>query len=440
MGKNNPNTPVTPTRKPNDGKLTRRFNADSNDGPGALRKMIQKEFQYNILEGVDTFVSKILITPHPTQLDEGTTNPLRVRARTEVIHDHLPIPQGQPGWKTDLERYNKCVIELHPEYMSFEKGRFSSVKEGSEVLVSHYEPEVPYTFNNGRLEAVYVGGPMQVAGLKPTEQFRICSSYIYPSNVQPAGGGGQQGTSSPPTGPTLSGMTVEQTKNHCNTVYSLGEYKQVTDFVDSNRAITGVNISTECLEAIENFEGFLPTLLAKYDVGLDSIGFGSVVDPTVNHGLRRRRRLLKIIQKRKKTFTEAQFSAKPKPWKNKFRADSSFTTITKAEARELMQQDVISLVTEALQSLKTYNPSAKISQTQWEALAIFGYNLGPKNMKRIVRSMAKGMSIERIYAKMLRYDKVRNEQTGKLESNAHLAKRRKFEAEWFSGNKNYKGI
>ena len=148
------------------------------------------------------------------------------------------------------------LLKIISGIMSFEKGRYSSIKEGSEVLVSHYEPEVPYTFNNGRLEAVYVGGSMQVAGLKPTEQFRICSSYIYPSNVQPAGGQGQQGTSSPPTGPTISGMTVEQTKNHCNTVYSLGEYKQITEFVDSNRAITGVNISTECLEAIEKFEGF----------------------------------------------------------------------------------------------------------------------------------------------------------------------------------------
>ena len=146
------------------------------------------------------------------------------------------------------------------------------------------------------------------------------------------------------------------------------------------------------------------------------------------------------MQKRKPTFTEAQFSGKPRPWKNKFRADTSFTTITKAEARELMQQDVISLVEEALQSLKTYNPSAKISQTQWEALAIFGYNLGPKNMKNIVLAMAKGVSIERIYAKMLRYDKVKNKKTGRYERNAHLAKRRKFEAEWFSGNKNYKGI
>jgi len=440
MGQSNPNSPVTPTRKPNDGKLTKRYNADANDGPGALRKAIQKEFQYNILEGVDTFVSKVLTTPSRADLDTGASNPLRVRARTEILHDHLPIPQGSPGWKTPLERYNKCVVELHPEYTSFQKQRFSDIKEGSEILTSHYEPEVPYEYNNGKMEAVYVGGPMQVQGMMPSETFRVCASYIFPTSVQPAGGAAQAGSASPPSGPALSGMTAEQTKDHCNTIYSLGEYKEVTEFIDSGRSITGVNISSDCLAAIEELEGFLPTLLGKYDVGLDSIGFGSVVDPGTNHGRRRRQRLLKIVQKTKKTFTEANFAAKPKPWKNKMRADNNFTTITKADARELMKHDVIKLVETTIKNLKAFNPAAKISQTQWEALAIFGYNLGPGNMLKIVKSMAQGVPIESIYAKMLRYNKVRNSQTGQLERNAHLSKRRKFEAEWFVGNKNYKGI
>ena len=415
----NPNPIIAPRRKNTGPKKA--FNADAGNAFVEVQNLIREHYTYDLFDGVTTQIAKILTTPDPQLLDPDTSAPIRVRARCKDTHDHLPIPRGPAGWDSIAARANKCKLELHPEYVSQNKQQFANLAEGSEVRVSHIVKKTPYEYNNGELKSNYTRGVGNIAGLKPSEQFRVCSQFLSPSGVSPPEGAAQAGSQSPEKKATFVGMDLAQTKDQCNTIYKVGDYKTVEEFGQ-------ISFSSAGQLKLAAMEAFIPTLLKGFDVGMDSIGFGTTMSSP-----HKRKRLAELISERpnQSLFNAGDIKAKPKPHGNWRTPDNNYTTITQQEAMHLMASDTLPLLKTIKREL---SPEKKINQNQIDALVFFGYNLGPGHMITIIKAINRGESKSMIYNRFQRYVFAKNEQ-GVRQRLAGLVKRRKTEAEWFFGNK-----
>ena len=425
MAVKNPNPSAGINRKVK--PLQQGYNLDNNDPASAIKDIIRKRFTSDIFDVKNDVIAKVLTNAN--NQDPATPELVSVRARVRKVHDYLPIPQAPPDEDTIAGRLELAKVFLHPEFTSTEKNDFADIGPGTEIIGEMQFPDVPFEYANGTIKSKFIRG-MNIHGLKSSNQFRICADFIHQSNVTPPSGQAQPGSQNPGSNqPVVVGgqtFTREEITKTCNTVYNLGEQKVVS-------SIAGINEQElkQGMDLIAQFEGFVPTLRAEFDVGFDSIGFGTLMSSRkAGDQPRQVREYLTKIRGVKYDVATGKLLPAPKSvWKkysfNKV-VPGNYTSITKAQGFEIMKftqlQPKIRRISTALKGT-----SVKLADHQIMAILSFSYQMG--RLSTIIGFLKQDPSPPEVYAFFLKFG------SGKF---AKYRGRRMKEVEYFFGNKTYK--
>jgi len=428
--KNNPNPINVPHR--NKVPLKEAYNLDDASPTSVVQGMISEKFTVNIVDAVKDVAGKVLTKP---VLEGGDSGPqqLSVRGRVSKLHDYLPIVLGPPGEESDAQRLELCKVNLHPVFTTIYPNSFADIGPGSNFIGELQFPEAPFEYYNGTLKTKHIQG-VNLHGLNATEAFKTCKDFLFPATTSPPTGQAQAGSANPGTTvPSQTGIDAQQRKQKCNTIYKVGDFQLVTDL-----EIGGQELQ-EGIRMIQHHEGFLPMLLAGYDAGHDSIGYGTLMS---GKSAGDQPRIVATI-----LGLESADDLKPVPksvWKklgymgNKV-VPGNYTKITKAQGGEIMLQT--KLRPEIKMIKRVLNKNIKVTDHQVMAMLAMGYQLGRGRIRRLCKIINKAGSVQaataEIYGFFLQYGSNFLEDGTKQKNFSKFKKRRLDEVEYFFGNKEY---
>ncbi len=421
----NPSAGINRKVKP----LQQGYNLDNNDPATAVKDIIKQRFTSDIFDVKNDVIAKVLTNANNE--DPAAPDLVSVRARVRKVHDYLPIPQAPPDEDTVAGRVELAKVFLHPEFTSTNRNDFSDIGPGTEIVGEMQFPDVPFEYANGTIKSKFIRG-MNVFGLKSSQQFKICADFLPESSVTPPSGQPQPGSQNPGSSQAtvvVAGQTftrAEVTKE-CNSIYNLGEQKVVG-------TIAGISEQElrEGMELIAGFEGFVPTLRAGFDVGHDSIGFGTLMSSRLAGDQPKQVRDY-LIKQQGVIYDVAnnKLLAAPKSvWKKyNFRevVPGNYTSITREQGFEIMKFTQLRPKIKRISNMLK-GTDIKLSDHQVMAVLSFSYQMG--RLGQIIGFIKQKPSKAEMYAYFLRY--------GSGPKFTPYRGRRIKEAEYFFGNKKYK--